>query len=222
MSESVLGDSLLELQQKELLVEVRRHMNGDVVRSLRAEGLRYDFALGVPVPTLREIARAYAPNQPLARSLARRRLRESLLLGSMVSDPAEFSTSDYTLWGSTFFNVELVDAAAFYCLSSVDGVEEGGLSWLYSDDALLQRAALMSYAHSLRKRRAKPEFIFGQVERLAQLGQDNFHSSALLFLARALHAQCPAIAAAFRDAFAGALDERVRLIAELAREEADG
>ena len=94
-----------------MIAEVRRHMNGVVSASIRRGGASYPFCLGVPLPTLREIGKRYAPNQELARALLARTMRESLLLASIVGDPALHVEDDTQLWLNTFIHDECVDVA---------------------------------------------------------------------------------------------------------------
>ena len=86
-SSGMSGDGVQALEAR-LIAEVKRHMNGIVSASIRRGGASYPFCLGVPLPTLREIGKRYAPNQGLARALLTRTMRECLLLASIVGDPS--------------------------------------------------------------------------------------------------------------------------------------
>ena len=50
-----------------LLGELRREMNGAVVDSMREKGIEYALSYGVSIPTVRALARQYAPDDELAR-----------------------------------------------------------------------------------------------------------------------------------------------------------
>lgn len=172
-----------------LLDEVRRHMNGVVADALRRQGLIYPYCLGVSLPTLREVGKDYAPNQPLARWLLSRTMRESLLLASIVADPEAHLESDTQLWLNTFGYSECIDVACADYLWKLHGANHLAYSWLFADDARLQRAGISLLANLYRKASslASPPapYSLGQLyHRMAHLSAIPALFQALLFLAQ--------------------------------------
>lgn len=142
---------------KTILAEVRRHLNGVVAQSLREGGIEYPYSLGVPIATLREVAKGYAKSMPVARELIGRKLREAVLMASLIADTEQFAEDDYTLWQSSFLNTEAVEAASFYCLSLAPNPWGHIRIWLADGNAIHRHAGLMTLIHALRKGREIPE-----------------------------------------------------------------
>ncbi len=146
-----------EANTKAILAEVRRHLNGVVAQSLKEEGIEYPYSLGVQIASLRAIAKGYEKSMPVARDLAGRKLREAILMASLIADSNSFLTTDFPLWEKTFMNTEAVDTACFYCLSHTPNPWESIGKWLNSSAPLIQRAGIMTLAHSVRKGRELPD-----------------------------------------------------------------
>lgn len=189
-----------------LMTEVRRHLNGVVAAALRQQGLQYPYCLGVSLPTLREIGKSYAPNQPLARRLLSRKMRESLLLASIVGDPGAHSESDTQLWQSTFVYSECVDVACADYFWKLRNANQLAYEWLFANEIPLQRAGIALLANCYRRapQHAEPpadrsiELLYARIARLAAT---RALFQPLLFLARwiARQGECDELLAALRD-----------------------
>ena len=70
-----------------LLGELRREMNGAVVDSMREKGIEYALSYGVSIPTIRALARQYAPDDELARLLYQQQVRELQLAALTIASP---------------------------------------------------------------------------------------------------------------------------------------
>ena len=182
------GDGVQALETR-LIAEVRRHMNGVVSASIRRGGASYPFCLGVPLPTLREIGKCYAPNQGLARTLLSRTMRESLLLASIVGDPSLHVEDDTQLWLNTFIHDECVDVACADYFWRVDGSVQLAYAWLFDAHLSMQRAGISLLANLYRRiplAAAPPApFTLGMLyERMARLAACGSLFQPLLFLAQ--------------------------------------
>lgn len=177
-----------------LMAEVRRHLNGVVAAALRREGFDYPFCLGVSLATLREIGRKYGPSQPLARYLLSRTMRESLLLASIVADPAHHEKTDTELWVNTFGYSECIDVACADYLWKLPNALPLALDWLFSDELKIQRAGITLLANVYRK---SPEMVALPFDcpqeklfnRIAALTNEDSLFQPLLFLLRWLAAK---------------------------------
>lgn len=149
--EQGIASASVQAQAEALMAEVRRHLNGVVAASLRREGFDYPFCLGVSIATLREIGGKYGPNQPLARYLLARTMRESLLLASIVADPARHEKRDTELWENTFGYSECIDVACADYFWKLPDALLLALDWLFSDDLKMQRAGITLLANVYRK-----------------------------------------------------------------------
>lgn len=173
----------------ELMAEVRRHLNGVVAAAIRNEGAGYPFCLGVPLPTLREIGRRYAPNQPLARLLLSRAMRESMLLASIIGDPSRHNASDTQLWVDTFKYGECIEVACADYFWKLDSARQLVYEWLFMDELKMQRAGITLLANLYRKdsKRANPSnaYTLDQLyRRIASLSATAALFQPLLFLSQ--------------------------------------
>lgn len=188
------------------MAEVRRHLNGVVAESLRRQGLRYPYCLGVSLPTLREIGKAYAPNQPLARYLLSRTMRESLLLASIVGNPSEHLPTDTQLWVGTFGYGECVDVACADYLWRLQDASQLAYEWLFAEDDTLPRAGISLLANLYRRTPSlvgppTPYTLEQLYRRVALLAADGALFQPLLFLAREVARQgaCDGLLEALSD-----------------------
>jgi 3-methyladenine DNA glycosylase AlkD len=75
-------------------------------------GIRIDDALGVPVPTIRRIARRAGTDHPLAVQLWATGVHEARMVAALVADPAVFSASAMTAWAGALNSWDVTDMLA--------------------------------------------------------------------------------------------------------------
>ena len=92
-----------------LLRRLKVEMNGAVVDAMRSRGLDYPLSYGVSVPTIREIAKAYAPAHAFALFLFRQQVRELKLAAAFIDDPSEVTAAQMREWADGLTNTELVE-----------------------------------------------------------------------------------------------------------------
>ena len=81
-----------------LLGELRREMNGAVVDSMREKGIEYALSYGVSIPTIRALARQYAPDDELARLLYQQQVRELQLAALSIASPESVTEEELPFW----------------------------------------------------------------------------------------------------------------------------
>ncbi len=124
-----------------LLGELKRHMNGAVVGSMRYYGAEYGLNYGVSIPTIRHMGQQQSYDSRFAEYLFAQHIRELKLLALWFADPAEIASPQrLDVWAQGIINSEVAQEAAFVLLSGVEHIE----AWLYRDQELLQYAALMA------------------------------------------------------------------------------
>lgn len=98
-----------------LLRRLKSEMNGAVTDAMRGYGggmQGYGLNYGVSLPTIREIARAYAPDHELAGLLWQQDVRELKLAALFVEDPAAVTTAQMEAWAAEWRGTELVEQCA--------------------------------------------------------------------------------------------------------------
>lgn len=81
-----LSAELVE-RKNELLLALRREMNGAVAGSMRDGGINYGLNFGVSVPTIRSVAARYAGDDELASEVWKSSVRELRLAGLFIATP---------------------------------------------------------------------------------------------------------------------------------------
>lgn len=98
-----------------LLRRLRIEMNGAVAGGMSdygGPGREYGLNYGVSLPTIREVAQAYAPDQELAEALWRQDVRELKLAALFVAAPAEMTAVRMAEWGSGWRGTEMAGHCA--------------------------------------------------------------------------------------------------------------
>ncbi len=104
-----------------VLQEIRKKLylqrDGASSASMRDKGVDYTINFGVTVPTLRKIAKEYAPNKELADELWEKNTRELKILATMIQDPTYFQNTED--WVKEIKNVELAEQSVMNLFSKL-------------------------------------------------------------------------------------------------------
>lgn len=96
--------------KKEILAELRRDTNGAVVGTMfEMLGSEHYVNYGVTIPTIKKVAREYAPNHALAQTVFSSKIREMKLCAIYIDDPNEVTVEQMELWSSSFDSIEILE-----------------------------------------------------------------------------------------------------------------
>ena len=126
-----------------LLGELRREMNGAVVDSMREKGIEYALSYGVSIPTVRALARQYAPDEELARLLDQQQVRELQLAALSIAVPENVTIDELPFWAKAVTTVEMAENVATVLIARTKIAKEAVGEWLSADNALLRYAAML-------------------------------------------------------------------------------
>lgn len=130
-------------QMVALLGELRREMNGAVVDSMREKGIEYALSYGVSIPTMRALARQYAPDDELARLLYQQQVRELQLAALSIAVPGNVTIDELPFWAKAVTTVEMAENVATVLIARTKIAKEAVGEWLAADNALLRYAAML-------------------------------------------------------------------------------
>lgn len=130
-------------QMVALLGELRREMNGAVVDSMREKGIEYALSYGVSIPTVRALARQYAPDDELARLLYQQQVRELQLAALSIAVPENVTINELPFWAKAVTTVEMAENVATVLIARTKIAKEAVGEWLAADNALLRYAAML-------------------------------------------------------------------------------
>lgn len=129
-----------------LMRRLKIEMNGAVTDAMREYGggrQGYGLNYGVSLPTIRDVAREYAPDHELALALWRQDVREMKLTALFVDDPSQVTVVQMGAWASDWRVPELAEQCAMQLFwKSPDALKQAA-EWagLPPGDAALKRLA---------------------------------------------------------------------------------
>ena len=104
-----LSNPILDKQIAEIRRKIRLSMNGEVSERMTEYGIAYKQNYGVSIPQLREMAKSYVKNNDLARRLWALKIRETMILATLLADEEKFSPENAFEWLADCSQMELVE-----------------------------------------------------------------------------------------------------------------
>lgn len=111
---------MIQEQIKSIRVRLRLAMNGVISSSMREKGIRYRLNFGVPLPEIREIARAYSPDPQLADALWKEDIREFKILATLLQPAASFPRQEAMAWVKEIPYPEIAEQASRNLFSKME------------------------------------------------------------------------------------------------------
>lgn len=129
-----------------LMRRLKIEMNGAVTDAMREYGggaSGYGLNYGVSLPTIRDVAREYAPDHELGLALWRQDVREMKLAALFVDDPMQVAAAQMEAWAFDWRVPELAEQCAMQLFWKSPDAFKQAAKWagLSSDDAKLKRLA---------------------------------------------------------------------------------
>ncbi len=104
-----LANPELDKKVQEIRRKIRLNMNGVTTELMEKNGILYKQNYGVAIPSIRIIARQYEPDHDLAQRLWSLKIRETMILASLLEEPDLFTQEQACLWMEDVNQVELVE-----------------------------------------------------------------------------------------------------------------
>lgn len=129
-----------------LMRRLKIEMNGAVTDAMREYGggrQGYGLNYGVSLPTIRDVAREYAPDHELGLALWRQDVREMKLAALFVDDPMQVAAAQMEVWASDWRVQELAEHCAMQLFWKSPDACKQAAAWagLSPGDAALKRLA---------------------------------------------------------------------------------
>lgn len=118
------------MKTKEILAELARQMNGAVSQSMREKGQKESLNLGVSLPTIKEIALRYAPNDELAMELSTKKSREARIAALYIARPETVTDEVMELWSQSWQSEELARLSAMLLFHRSPDAATTASKWL--------------------------------------------------------------------------------------------
>jgi 3-methyladenine DNA glycosylase AlkD len=111
--------------------------------SLRKKGIHYKMIYGVPVVTLRKIARDYAPDYKLANTLWKEDFRELKILATLIQEPELFEAANE--WVSDIQNLELAEQSVMNLFCKLPYATHLAKDWIQSEELYIVICGFLLY-----------------------------------------------------------------------------
>lgn len=132
-------------------LKIRLSMNGVVSDKMRDSGIEYKQNYGVAIPRIRQIALEYTPNHDLAQRLWSFKIRETMILATLLQPVDKFPINDALLWLAEVNQNELAEQLVMNLLVKTDFAEELILTCLNSQNMWMQVCGFLLAARLYNK-----------------------------------------------------------------------
>lgn len=114
----------------------RLMMNGPASQSMREKGLNYKLNWGVPIMSLRAMAKEYGKDYDLAIDLFKEDVRECKILATMIMPPERMLPEIADVWMEQTTSQEIAEQLAFNLFQYVEFAPMSAFEWIASDKEL--------------------------------------------------------------------------------------
>ena len=128
---------------KEIRKKIRLSMNGVVSDTMKSYGLIYKQNFGVEIPQLRQMASKYSLNHDLAQRLWALKIRETMILATLLEPAETFSEVNAEEWIKDIDNIELAEQTCMNLFSKLSFAKSWGKKLIFSDDEWVQITGYM-------------------------------------------------------------------------------
>lgn len=128
---------------KQLLRSVQSMQNGVVAESMEKGGIRYEKNWGVPIVDLKQLAQQYEPDHVLALKLWNKKWRETMILATLLDEPAKVPEEQMDFWVKTVEQPELIEQMAMNLFHRTPFAFAKSLEWCRGKKFLVKYAGLM-------------------------------------------------------------------------------
>lgn len=109
----------LDSKIKEIKLKIRLSMNGVVSEQMEKSGIIYKQNFGVSIPRLKELATGYQKNHDLAQRLWFLKIRETMILATLLQPLEKFTYETALNWINDFNQIEIIEQSTMNLLSKL-------------------------------------------------------------------------------------------------------
>jgi hypothetical protein len=128
---------------QDILLKIKRLQNRDVVSSMQKRGGDYKVNLGVSIPLLHQLASGYGKNHLVALKLWNKQWRETMILATLLEDPADITENQIDFWVRNFPSIEIAEQAAMNLFSKTGFAYQKAFEYCISKKLLVKIVGLL-------------------------------------------------------------------------------
>lgn len=131
---------------KEILAKLESLADPKAVEGMARFGITTEKVYGVPIPDLRAMAKEIGTDHGLAQRLWAEKIRETMILASMIDDPKMVDEKQVDRWVRDFDNWEVCDQCCTNLFDKTRFTYDKAVEWSSNDREFVKRAgfALMA------------------------------------------------------------------------------
>lgn len=129
----MIMDDTVKEKVKKIKQSFRLVMNGPASQSMRDKGLQYKLNWGVPIPTLKAMAKEYGKDYDLAIELFKEDIRECKILATMIMPPERMLPEIVDVWMEQTTQNEIAEQLAFNLLQYLEYAPVLAFEWIAGD-----------------------------------------------------------------------------------------
>lgn len=131
---------------KDIRMRIRNLKNGEVADSMKQYGIIYKRNFGVDIPRLKEISSRYQQNHDLAQRLWALKIREMMILATLLQPADKFTPELADEWLLEVTNTELAEQTTMNLFSKLPFAAEIAINWINSNELWHQIVGFMLIA----------------------------------------------------------------------------
>lgn len=131
---------------QEIMDKLESLANPDSIQGMGRFGITPEKTFGVRIPELRKLAKSIGKNHRFARKLWEAGYRETMILASMVDNPAEVSEEQLERWVKKFDYWEICDQCCTNLFKKTKFSYEKAFEWSSREEEFVKRAGFVLMA----------------------------------------------------------------------------
>src|SRR5260370_32143011 len=136
----------LFMTSEQIIANLKLHANTQAVEGMARFGIRPAQALGISIPTLREMAKEIGMNQALAVALWDSGIHEARILASMIAEPQLVSAELMEEWVNDFDSCDVCDQVCGNLFDKTPYAYQKATEWGQQEKEFVRRAGFVLMA----------------------------------------------------------------------------
>ncbi|MFZ5809195.1 MAG: DNA alkylation repair protein [Chloroflexota bacterium] len=104
-------------------------------------GINPERTLGISIPALRKMAKAYKINHPLAQAVWASGYHEARILAALIDDPQQVTREQMDTWANEFDSWDVCDQVCMNLFDKTPFAYEKAIEWSEREETFVKRAA---------------------------------------------------------------------------------
>ncbi len=146
-----------EMSSKEILKQLEALSNPRNVEGMARFGINPEKTYGVPIPTLRKMAKGIGKNHALAQQLWGSGIHEARLLATMIDDSEKVTEAQMESWVADFNSWDICDQCCSNLFDKTELAYQKAIEWSAKEREFTKRAGFVLMATSAVHDKSAPD-----------------------------------------------------------------